>query len=258
MWRRLWLGRSGPLFYLGKMYIGQIEKGERYTVLKKCVHIGILDFILFENETSYHSRFHIREDQRNFQYSDKLEIHICELPKLKKYTHPETKLLDWMRFLNADQEEEMEEMAGKNQYIQTAYDDLKMLSADEQKRLAYEERLKAERDYVSFAYDNWERGMRQGGRDRPEEGRTRKNNSSCQEEKDKRADSGRNSGTFGGRRRLDTEDLWMYGDASGVGRREDRGKYAGGFCKDLSRNRKISWGIGIKGQNAQEYARSSP
>lgn len=155
-----WPERS--LFYLGKMYIGQIEKGERYTVLKKCVHIGILDFILFENETSYHSRFHIREDQRNFQYSDKLEIHICELPKLKKYTHPETKLLDWMRFLNADQEEEMEEMAGKNQYIQTAYDDLKMLSADEQKRLAYEERLKAERDYVSFAYDNWERGMRQG------------------------------------------------------------------------------------------------
>ena len=90
------------------------------------------------------------------------EIEETELPKLKKYTHPETKLLDWMRFLNADQEEEMEEMAGKNQYIQTAYDDLKMLSADEQKRLAYEERLKAERDYVSFAYDNWERGMRRG------------------------------------------------------------------------------------------------
>ena len=50
-----WPERS--LFYLGKMYIGQIEKGERYTVLKKCVHIGILDFILFENETSYHSPF---------------------------------------------------------------------------------------------------------------------------------------------------------------------------------------------------------
>ena len=53
-------------------------------------------------------------------------------------------------------------MADKNQYIQTAYDDLKMLSANEQKRLAYEERLKAERDYISFAYDNWERGLKQG------------------------------------------------------------------------------------------------
>ena len=95
-------------------------------------------------------------------YSDKLEIHICELPKLKKYSHPETELLNWMRFINADKEEEMEKMADKNQYIQTAYDDLKMLSANEQKRLAYEERLKAERDYISFAYDNWERGLKQG------------------------------------------------------------------------------------------------
>ena len=56
----------------------------------------------------------------------------------------------------------MQKKADKNQYIQTAYDDLKMLSADEQKRLAYEERLKAERDYISFAYDNWERGLKQG------------------------------------------------------------------------------------------------
>ena len=148
-------------------------------------------------------------------------------------------------------------MAGKNQYIQTAYDDLKMLSADEQKRLAYEERLKAERDYVSFAYDNWERGMRQG----VETGRRRENSKKqfvLPGRKGQKADSGRNSGTFGGRRRLDTEDLWMYGDASGVGRREDRGKYAGGFCKDPLQKPKISWGIGIKGQNAQEYARSSP
>lgn len=155
-----WPERS--LFYLGKMYIGQIEKGDPYEALKKCIHIGILDFTLFGKETSYYSCFHLWEDRRNFMYSDKLEIHICELPKLKKYSHPETELLNWMRFINADKEEEMEKMADKNQYIQTAYDDLKMLSANEQKRLAYEERLKAERDYISFAYDNWERGLKQG------------------------------------------------------------------------------------------------
>ena len=95
-------------------------------------------------------------------YSDKLEIHICELPKLRKYAHPETELLNWMRFINAEKEEEMEAMAERNGYIQTAYDDLKMLSADEQKRLAYEERLKAERDYASLASENWERGKKEG------------------------------------------------------------------------------------------------
>ena len=53
-------------------------------------------------------------------------------------------------------------MAKRNGYIQTADDDLKMLSADEQKRLAYEERLKAERDYASLVYDNWEYGKKEG------------------------------------------------------------------------------------------------
>ena len=124
--------------------------------------LGILDFVLFEGEESYYSRFHLWEDERKLKYSDKLEIHICELPKLRKYAHPETELLNWMRFINAEKEEEMEAMAERNGYIQTAYDDLKMLSADEQKRLAYEERLKAERDYASLASENWERGKKEG------------------------------------------------------------------------------------------------
>ena len=75
-----------------------------------------------------------------------------------------------MRFINAEKEEEMEKMAERNKYIQTAYDDLKMLSADERKRQAYEERLKAERDYISFAYDNWERGRKDGLREGRKEG----------------------------------------------------------------------------------------
>ena len=163
-----WPERS--LFYLAKMYIGQIEKGDPYTVLKKCVHIGILDFVLFPGEEGYYSQFHLWEDQRKLKYSDRLEIHICELPKLKKYPHPETELLNWMRFINAEKEEEMEKMAERNKYIQTAYDDLKLLSADERKRQAYEERLKAERDYISFAYDNWERGRKDGLREGRKEG----------------------------------------------------------------------------------------
>lgn len=93
---------------------------------------------------------------------DKLEIHIIELPKLKKSRRQETELLNWMRFINAEKEEEMRKMAERNGYIQTAYDELKMLSADERKRLAYEERLKAERDYISFANDNWRRGLKEG------------------------------------------------------------------------------------------------
>ena len=43
------------LFYLAKMYTGQLQKGEGYDKLKKCIHVGVLNFILFsESEECYH------------------------------------------------------------------------------------------------------------------------------------------------------------------------------------------------------------
>ena len=43
----LWAERS--LFYLSKMYLEQIQEGQDYDVIKKCIHVGILDFTLFKN-----------------------------------------------------------------------------------------------------------------------------------------------------------------------------------------------------------------
>ena len=62
-----WQERS--LFYLGKMYVDQIHEGEDYDKLKKCIHVGILDFTLFEHER-YYSCFHIWEDTIRDMYSD--------------------------------------------------------------------------------------------------------------------------------------------------------------------------------------------
>lgn len=77
----LWPERS--IFYLAKMYAGGIQKGQSYEVLPKCIHVGILDFLLFEEDEEFYSRFHLWEDTRHRMYSDKLEIHILELPKLE-------------------------------------------------------------------------------------------------------------------------------------------------------------------------------
>ncbi len=63
------------------MYADQMEEGQNYDVLKKCVSISILDFILFEGEPEFYSRFHIWEDTRHFVFTDKMEFHVIELPK---------------------------------------------------------------------------------------------------------------------------------------------------------------------------------
>ena len=156
----LWPERS--LFYLAKIYTDQMHEGDDYDKLKKCIHIGILDFELFSEDKEYYSRFHIWEDDRRIKYTDKFEIHIFELPKLKKYEYPETELLNWMCFMNAEKREEFEMLADKNEYMGKAYERLTKISADEQKRLEYEAREKAIRDHNWQMKTSYKAGEKKG------------------------------------------------------------------------------------------------
>ncbi|MBO5460871.1 MAG: Rpn family recombination-promoting nuclease/putative transposase [Ruminococcus sp.] len=158
-----WPERS--LFYLAKIYVDQIHEGEDYNKLKKCIHIGVLNFELFPEDEGYYSRFHIWEDCRREKYTDKFEIHILELPKLKKYDYPESELLNWTRFMNAEKEEEFQMLAKKDEYIEKAYEKLTKISADEQKRLEYEAREKAIRDYNWQMKCSHRRGYEEGVKD---------------------------------------------------------------------------------------------
>ena len=54
-----------------------------------------------------------------------------------------------MRFLGGKTRKDFEEMAKKNSELEEAYDVLDKLSADEKKRLEYETRQRAIRDYNS-------------------------------------------------------------------------------------------------------------
>ena len=132
--------------------------------MKKCIHVGILDFTLFEHER-YYSCFHIWEDTIRDMYSDKFEIHVLELPKLAKYEYPQTELLRWAQFFGARSREEIEVLAEKDEYIHKAYDKLEEISADEEKRLEYEERQKAIRDHRHMLASGRREGLREGLRE---------------------------------------------------------------------------------------------
>ena len=117
---RVWAERS--LFYLSKMYAEQIEPGQNYDVFKKCVGISILNFVLFPKETEFYSCFHIQEDTRHFLYTDKMEFHVIELPKLpQELKEDSSDILLWAKFINAEQKEEFDMIAAKNTYIKSAY-----------------------------------------------------------------------------------------------------------------------------------------
>ena len=163
---KIWADRA--LFYISKMYTEQIEAGDYYDVLKKCVSISILDFKLFQDEKEYYSCFHIREDTRNTIFTDKMEFHVIELPKLpvelKEGSYDD--ILLWAKFINADQKEDFEMLAAKNPYIESAYQQLQIISQDKDKRLEYEARQKAILDHNQFVYEAEQRGREQGEYDK--------------------------------------------------------------------------------------------
>lgn len=156
---KVWAERS--LFYLAKMYTEQIHPGEKYNVLKKCVSISILDFDLFKDETEFYSRFHIREDYRNLLFTDKMEFHVIELPKLPEKLKDSDDILLWAKFINAEKKEEFDMLSNRNEYIDSAYDHLKIISQDEKKRAEYEAREKAIRDHDQMMWESREAGRKE-------------------------------------------------------------------------------------------------
>ena len=145
------------------MYVEQIEAGDTYKVFKRCVSISLLNFTLFHDTKEFYSCFHLREDIRNTIYTDKMEFHVVELPKLPKELQEDSSdILLWAKFINAEKKEEFDMLAAKSPYIQSAYEQLQLISQDKSKRLEYEAREKAIRDYNQLMYEAEERGMQRG------------------------------------------------------------------------------------------------
>ena len=173
---KVWADRS--LFYISKMYTEQIRQGQKYDVFKKCVSISILDFILFEepknntpeeqnppSHSNFYSCFHIWEDTRHFLFTDKMEFHVIELPKLPpelKDNVENDKVFLWAKFISSEKKEDFDMVAQKDPYIDSAYQQLQIISQDKQKRLEYEARQKAILDYNQYMYEAEQRGREQG------------------------------------------------------------------------------------------------
>ena len=165
------------LFYLSKMFDSQIRKGESYEKLQKCIHVSILDFIHFPNDKECYRRIHFRDDKTSDLYSDKMELQILELKKLPPEVKTGEDVLAWMKFFSGKSRKEFQTMAKTNEYLDEAYNTLLNLSADEKKRLEYEAREKALKDYNTQISSAEKRGLKAGeemGRKAGEEAGMRK------------------------------------------------------------------------------------
>ena len=88
-----------------------------------------------------------------------------ELPKLPpelKDNSDNDKVYLWAKFIHSEKKEEFDMIAEKDPYIESAYKQLQIISQDKQKRLEYEARKKAVRDYNQGMFEAEQRGIEMG------------------------------------------------------------------------------------------------
>jgi predicted transposase/invertase (TIGR01784 family) len=139
--------RSRISYYLSNMITEQLGVGDLYGDLKPAVCIIITNYDFISETTRCHTAYRMLELEEHFPFNNLMEIHALNLKRLP--AEGEGKLLDWLRFLKAETEEEFEMLAAKNPVIEEAYCKLQVMSEDEANRMIYEARLKAQRDEQS-------------------------------------------------------------------------------------------------------------
>jgi predicted transposase/invertase (TIGR01784 family) len=141
------------------------------------VTISILDFEYLPLIDKMHSTFHLIEDETRKRLTDILELHVIELPKLYKQlidTKDESKLKDWMQFVESEDEEVLQMLAAKDEKIKKAYTVLTTISQDENERQEYESREMQLYDEISRLDDAKEEGFVKGSKEGFEKGEKNK------------------------------------------------------------------------------------
>jgi len=147
---------SRIVFYVSKLITEQIGESDQYDKIKRVISIIITDHTLIKQSEKFHHKFGLYDIENNVKLTDILEIHTLEIPKARKlFDNNEAQnpqLLDWMKFLDAKTEEELNLLAQKSPVMKKATMRLLELSADEKARQLYEARLKEQRDSYAREY----------------------------------------------------------------------------------------------------------
>jgi len=147
---------SRIVFYVSKLITEQVGESDKYGKIKRVISIVIADHTLIKQSDKFHHKFGLYDIENKVLLTDILEIHTLEIPKARKlFNDTETlnpHLLDWMKFLDAKTEEELNVLAKKSPVMKKATVRLLELSADEKARELYEARLKEQRDNATREY----------------------------------------------------------------------------------------------------------
>ena len=154
------------LYYWAKKYSKELQKGKPYLDLKRTICVLIADFeIDILKNLEFHTQWKIIEEKnRKTVLTDDLELHIIELPKMRKNkaNGKDKKLLEWLSFLNNPESKEVTNYMKNNESMKKAKEKLNTMSEDERIRRLAELREKAILDELEVKVYNYKKGKNDG------------------------------------------------------------------------------------------------
>lgn len=165
-----WEERS--LFYLSKMYTEDFSKGKSYSELNECIHISILGFDLKDADSLY-SIIKFMDVKNRKVYCSKVSLRVLYLNQLGKATKEEreTDVCRWARLISARDWEVLRKMAGTDEYMNAAVEEMEKINADKNLRYQYLMSEKAASDETTLREYYTQKGVEEGRREGQREGR---------------------------------------------------------------------------------------
>lgn len=131
--RLIWSNRS--VSYLCRSF-DMLNHGQDYAEVKPVIHIGFLDYALFNDCPEFYATYKLLNVKNYHLYSDNLTLSVVDLSHIELATDEDRKYhIDyWAKLFKATTWEEIKMLASKDPYINEASKTIFQLSAEDQIR----------------------------------------------------------------------------------------------------------------------------
>ncbi len=154
-----WKERS--VMYLCRSF-DQLEHGQDYTEARPVIHIGFLNYTLFDEYPEFYASYKLINVKNHQKYSDSITLNVIDLSRIDLATEEDKRyhIHEWALLFKAITWEEMRMLASKDECMNEAAETIFKFNTDEQVR-------KMCRDREEYYQDlrNYERAVSQRDRD---------------------------------------------------------------------------------------------
>ena len=165
------------LFYWSKMYIEGFKEGQAYTSLTRCITINLVSQG-FNLNSEVHSCYSLLEWQTHKLLTDLMEIHFLNLLAAQSFDiqkepiEKRQKLINWLRFIAANDKEERAMIAMTSPILQMLNEKIDVLSLSPEERKLYESRMKLKSDIATISEVQFKAGAEWGIHEGIEQGKS--------------------------------------------------------------------------------------